>query len=628
MIDEELLLCFLDEALDSLNQWERACLDLETNPAKENYGTLFRAAHNIKGASRTVGLEKFGTFVHTVEDLIKLLMDGVLPIDPTLLGCLLEGQVKLVNWVEELRSDANADPDVSEITAKIKGITGDPKAYLVSIGAVPPPPPVEEKPAGSQAKGAVDDLQDVFNAAKAEYDNAAQPASANPAPQAAASVSQPTEAAKPGAPVEAKPAADTKKAAEGAKAQKTDETIRIAANKLDELLQLIGELSIHQAILFQGKREGSLQSRICNNAIHLSNKIVKDLYSKAMSLRMQPIITLFQRLERVARDVARSQNKKIQIVLEGTDVELDKTVIERITDPLIHIIRNAVDHGIETFEERKRTPKNEVATIKLMASQDPAGVCIKVAEDGRGLNRDKILKKAIEKGLVSPAQTLTPDQIHNLIFLPGFSTAEQVSDISGRGVGMDVVTKAVQDLQGNIDIASAIGQGTIFSITLPTSLSIVEALVVKIDEMRYAVAMHELTEIIDLAEYTIDSSGNKGRMISIRGEVVPLQNLNQELKVPVVKKTDQERRGVQHKSHHEDCRPALVVREAGATIAFEVDSILGQQQVVVRPLSEHLSKVPGFSGSMIMGDGEPGMIVSLSDIARAYVKAAEISEYN
>jgi len=641
VIDTEILQCFLDEALDSLTQWERACLDLETQPSQEVFNVLFRSAHNLKGASRAVGLDAFGSFVHSVEDLITLVMKDTLPLNPPIVGIFLTCQVELVNWVQALKVSADAVPELSLLRAKLEAVTqlSKEEMNIFTVG-------LKDFYAGGTktnhaakvttavaAKTLEEELEAVFNNAQREYESSVPKLaalSAGPsAPNTLAATVDATiisqkisEPVKPSLPVVASaPAATAAVAlapaavptAASTSTTKNDETIRVSANKIDELLQLIGELSIHQAIVDQGRRTSTLDSRISINAIQLGNKIVKDLYGKTLSLRMQPVQSLFQRLERTARDVARTQGKKIQVVLEGTEVELDKTVIERITDPLIHILRNAVDHGIETIEDRKKTTKPEIATVKLSATQEPSGVCLKVSEDGRGLNRDRILKKALEKNLISSADTLSQQQINNLIFMPNFSTAEKVTDISGRGVGMDVVSKAVQALQGTIDLATEPGKGTTFSIMLPTSLSIIEALVIKINTLRYAIAMHELTEIIDLQEFTIETSGASGRMFSLRGDIVPIQPLAEFLRIPTLKKsarnTETSQRG----------RPALIVREGADLIAFEVDDILGQQQVVVRPLSQQLASLKGFSGSMILGDGEPGMIVSLLEIARGFL---------
>lgn len=576
MIDEELLSCFLDEATDTLSSWERACLDLESNQDEETFNSLFRAAHNLKGASRSVGLESFGSFVHIVEDVITRVIKKELPLTSEVLSLLLDSQVFLFEWVEGLRTNYQFTNVNEELSKRVisygdshKEVTRKEKYYT------------QDEP--------LNELDALFLQIKAETEEA---------------IKKNTEL-EPQNVVE-----ENKIKNESSKNIKSEETIRVAANKLDELIQLIGELTIHQSIIYQGRRSGNLQQKFFQNAITLSNKIIKDLHTTALSLRMQPVQGLFQRIERVAKDVARTQDKKITIKLDGTDVELDKTVIEKITDPLVHVIRNAVDYGIEDTPQRLESKKSAIANVSISATQDANTVCIKVSDDGKGLNTQRVRMKAIEKGLIKESDDLTEKEIQNLIFLPGFSTAEKVTDISGRGVGMDVVLRAVQTLHGTIEVTSIQGVGTTFSVTLPTSVSIIDGLVVKVNELRYVVSMHELTEIIDLSNYSIEHTGQKGKMLSLRGGVIPLTSLRSYIDTGY-----QETLGNNSK---ERSIPALIVRNGTNTIAFEIDGVLGQQSVVVRPLNEQLGTLATFSGSTVLGDGEPGMILNLSEIARCY----------
>lgn len=601
-ISLDIVLCFLDEAQDSLVSWERAVLDLERGDSKETLNTLFRAAHNLKGASRAVGLTEFGAFVHKVEDMIHLLLKEKMRVTPTAIGLLLDSQVALAEWLVGIRNSPTFQCDVSNLVERLAAAAAAPELSHPTEAANQPMS--QGTPVAAPSEG--DDLEAIFLAAQQEYIATEAPVHGGGSQKQSVLSSSPSPVLSP------KPTKESSEVAEP-KAVKTAETVRIAAGKLDELIQLVGELSTHQTIIQQGIRAGRLQSKICQNALHLSHKLTKDLHTKAMSLRMQPIQALFQRLERVSRDVARGQGKSIDVVAEGVDVELDKSVIERMTDPLIHILRNAVDHGVESPEGRNSAGKTPVATVKLSASKDPAGVLIRVSDDGKGLDTQRILAKARQRGLVPEGATPPEAEIFKLIFLPGFSTAERVTDISGRGVGMDVVMKAIQSLQGSIDIQSQVGKGTTFSISLPTSLNVVDALVISMGSVRYAVPMHELTEIIDLSTYRIDSSGNRGQMLCLRGSVVPVQRLSAFLSAStgqrgLVVENVKQRKGV----------PALIVKESGKAIAFEVDTILGQQQVVVRPLAEQLAGVTGFSGCTILGDGEPGLIVSLGDIAKSY----------
>jgi len=585
-IDLEILQCFLDEAADSVSEWERACLEFESSKNASCLDALFRSAHNLKGTSRGVGLEEFASVVHEVEDFIQGLRRGEVPFTPEAVGFLLEAQVFLSEWIDELKRDrfhvANAMSLLSMGQEVKRG-----GCKLVC----------EEPHAEEQECNSVElDLDALFEQERLLYEQRQSPALVQ------------TPKVEPKAEVSPEPSAPR---SDEARAPKADETVRVSAEKLDELIQLVGELSIHQSVVLQAKKTGTLGTPHAQKAVVFGSKITKELQGKALSLRMQPLHTLFQRLERTIRDVARRQGKQLQINMEGVEVELDRTVMEKMTEPLIHIVRNAVDHGIEGSDERTASNKDGVATVSLIATQDAASVTLQISDDGKGLDPERLRKKAIDKKLISPNAVLSQEECFNLIFLPGFSTAEAVTDISGRGVGMDVVMKAVQTLRGSIRVESVLGKGTSFLISLPMSLSVMDAMVVKIEQSRYVVPMHELSEIIDVNSHSVESSGSKGRMLSLRGAVVPVEALGTFIKGA---------KGTGKKGGNKERAPALIVKDSEQMIAFEVDSIIGQQQVVVRPLSEKLSKVPGLAGCTILADGEPSMIVDLPRLARLYFK--------
>lgn len=590
----EFFAIFLDEAGDILEKFERACLDLETNQSPQVLDEMFRAAHNLKGGSRLIGLTQLSDFVHRVEDLIELVIKGALIVAPELLSTFLEVHGLLHKWLIGLRESIDYCPEFAELMGRVD--------LYRELG--------REAPAGSLKP--VDTKKVSASPVVAESKSSDLPAtreSDDPLEQQRNAWSED--------PVQSVEGRAPEKSKAEQRVARADETIRISSHKLDELIQLFGELSIHQGIIYEARKTDELDSRSAQHAMHLSYKIAKELHTKALTLRMQPLYGLFQKLERTVRDVARTQGKKIRVALEGVDVELDKTVIEQIADPLMHIVRNAVDHGIEDPELRVALGKPAEAEIRLVAVQDSAGVRLTVGDDGRGLDEERIKSKALEKGLIRPDAVITSEQIRKLIFLPGFSTSEKVTDISGRGVGMDVVMSSVQSLRGQLDVDSVAGKGTSISIVLPTSLSIVDALVVKVKHQRYAIPMQELTEIIDLDSYTVEHSGNKGLMISLRGEVVPVEALADYM--PTL--PGQGRTVASSDGDHGV--PALLVREGVRAIAFKIDTIVSQQQVVVRPLSDQLAGLPGFSGCTILGDGEPGMIVSLPEVARKYFSMTE-----
>lgn len=593
MIDQDLFLCFVDEAKDTLERFERTCLDLEASPSTEKFDELFRAAHNLKGTAWSVGQQDFGAFVHRVEDLISLLIKDVNKLEGGVVELLLEAHASLANWVEGLRTDPHYKPDIEDSISAISWFISAQETPTSSISR-PGVNANEQAASAANATSEEEDLEALFWKVKAESE----------AKQSAGGDEVEVETIKNEAPKVPSPPASSP-------AIRAEETIRITASKLDQLIQLVGELSIHQAIIAESKKHNQLTARVAQHAIQLSEKITKDVYDKALALRMQPVRALFQRLERAARDVARGQKKLLVVNIEGSEVELDRNVIEQIGDPIIHMLRNAVDHGLESPEERMAVKKPAQGTIWLSAVQDASGVKLYIRDDGRGLNEQKIRKKAVEKGLIKESDVISQEDIWRLIFNPGFSTADQITDISGRGVGMDVVLKAITALRGKIDIESKLGQGSTFIISLPTSLSIMDALVVQVERVRYAVPMHELSEIVDLRNFVVETTGQGGKMISLRGSVVPVENLAGYL--PVTQIDSLAGAETRHSGS-----PALIVECDGRMVAFSIDQILLQQQVVKRPLSGKLAEVPGLSGCTILGDGEPGMIVSLTDIARWY----------
>jgi two-component system, chemotaxis family, sensor kinase CheA len=570
-IDLEVLGIFVDEALDALVEWERSCLNLEQNPSENDLNALFRAAHNIKGASKAVGLDKLGTFVHQIENLITIVQKGKLGINKDICALFLKGQEMLNNWITELKKDPYFTMNTSEYCAQLnKALDG----------------------------ANAEQTQDLGSAAQAHI--------------------QPEENLLEG--VEEKKVSSTK-----ANQSRANETIRISADKLGELIQLIGELSIHQSIVNHGSTTKSLDSERCTKAISLMSKVIKDIQSRAMALRMQPLQGTFQRLERVAKDVARDLNKEIIVSVDGGDVDLDKTVTERMIDPMIHIVRNAVDHGIEEPEDREKNGKPRQARLRISAEQDANGVLITVRDDGRGMDLDRILKKAIEKKLAVSGDGLTKKDILNFIFKAGFSTAAKVTAISGRGVGLDVVRGVVDQLGGFVEVDSDFGKGSIFKISLPTSLAILEAIIVGVSDNRYVVPLRDVNEIIDLNSYPRENTAKGGQMLSLRGNVVPIEALSKYLPAKS-NSMGKENKNVLATNTFSHLKPALITVVENKRLAFQVDSIIAQQQVVMRDLSENLSRIPGLIGGTILADGEPGMIIGLDTIGRAFLKASGMTE--
>lgn len=605
-LDQELLCSFVDDVLDALQGFEKSILLLRNPPYDDALQDLFRTAHNLKGASMCIGLESLGDFIHSVEDVIQCMINGVVVPEEHVIKSLLSAQSCMSTWARTLLSNPTYTPAMGPILKDLQAIGSDKMAGVRGKGSMASPHDATHGGDLSNS-GEEEDLDALFKVHRKIYQQQRLNPSASKTIKSAQSAGDASETK------ESEQELLKGKSKQGAQGR-SHETLRISAQKLDELIQLMSELSIHQGIIQEARKNHDLQSKSSLHALQLSQKLVKEVHSKAIELRMQPLSGLMQKLERNAIDLALMQGKQIKFVIEGGDVQLDKSVIEKISDPLVHVIRNSVDHGIEVPARRVALGKPAEATIKIAAHQDAVGVSIVVSDDGQGMNDKVIFAAAVKKGIVKPEAQLTSDQIRRLIFVQGVSTASKLTEISGRGVGMDIVMRTVQSLRGRIDLHSTLGQGTAISFTLPTSLSIIDALVVKVNEARYAVPMHELTEIIDLSSYSMESTGQGGFMISLRGEVVPVETLADYMPTPGFLRASP---AVLNARNGQGC-PALLVRDGIQSIAFAIDKVVSQQQVVVRPFSDQLDGLQGFRGCTILGDGEPGVILSLPELARTY----------
>ena len=381
------------------------------------------------------------------------------------------------------------------------------------------------------------------------------------------------------------------------------DSIKVDAENLDLLIDAIGELVIIEAMIRQDSsiRLGASSTLLRN--ITQMDKITRELQTLGMSLRMIPIKATFQKMARVVRDLARKSDKKIEFITRGEDTMLDKSVVDRIGDPLIHLVRNAVDHGIELkHEDRRREGKNSVGQIVLTAFHKGGNIYVEISDDGRGLNRDAIQKKALEKGLIRPGHKLSDNEIYNLILLPGFSTAGKVTDVSGRGVGMDVVKRTIEDLRGNIDIKSNPGSGTTISLRLPLTLAIIDGMLVRIGEERYIIPTLSIVESVRPRVEDITTVANKGEMISIRNSLISLFRLSDLFRI---------------KGSVQEIEKSIVivVEDSGMKTGIMVDELLGQQSTVIKTLGA-LKGLTGISGGSIMTDGSVGIILDIGGIVK------------
>ena len=406
------------------------------------------------------------------------------------------------------------------------------------------------------------------------------------------------------------------KQAEGAThAKKGADTasIRVDTAKIDKLINLVGELVITQSMLSDlSVRFEMSQLAVLLERVAQLERNTREIQERVMGIRMLPIGSAFSRFPRLVRDLSGKSGKKIQLVLSGEETELDKTVIESIGDPLTHLVRNSADHGLEPPDERLASDKPELGTIRLNAFHEGGSICITVEDDGRGLNRDKILAKAIKSGLVSEQEKLTDDQIWPLIFKPGFSTAEKVTDVSGRGVGMDVVKRNIEALGGTVSIKTALGKGTIFTLKLPLTLAIIEGMTVRVGRDTYIVPLLSILESIQPKAEAIKTLVGKGELINVRGTYLPMMRMYEVFSL--------------QPEYTEPTKAILLILETeGERVAVMVDEILGQQQVVIKSMEQNFRKVDGVAGATILGDGTVGFILDvrgLLEIARREIPVA------
>ncbi|MGM0827201.1 MAG: chemotaxis protein CheW [Bacillota bacterium] len=382
----------------------------------------------------------------------------------------------------------------------------------------------------------------------------------------------------------------------------SSKTIRVNIERLDVLMNLFEELVIDRGRLEQISKD--LNNPELNETVERMTRISGDLQSIILTMRMVPVETVFNRFPRMVRQLARDLNKKIELEIIGAETELDRTVIDEIGDPLVHLIRNALDHGIEIPEVRSKNGKPEQGTVKLKAYHSGNHVFIELEDDGAGINKQRVMEKAIQKGIVSEevAQTLSDRQIYELILASGFSTADQISDISGRGVGLDVVKATIESLGGAITIDSSAGQGSLFSIQLPLTLSIISVMLVEIEDEKYAIPLSSIIETAIVKKEEIMNAHNQ-RVIDFRGKVVPLLFLEDVFEIP-------------KDSKDEEFYSVVVVRKGEKMAGLVVDSFIGQQEIVLKSLGNYLNDVFAISGATILGDGQVALIVDCNALIK------------
>jgi two-component system chemotaxis sensor kinase CheA len=566
--DLSLLSDFIAESRDSMAGAEAALLELEANPDDiEAINTVFRAFHTVKGTAAFMGLDRLAEFAHHAESLLSRVRERELPYTQAVASLSLRSNDVLGEFLVGVEASVQSQQPIA-LPSDYADLMHD----LLNVDAVL---------AGAATRSVqLSTVQSVQ--AGAPPRDEADATVRQSAPEATIDVSARSVASRVGTKTEA------------------DLSVRVRTDRLDRLIDMVGELVIAQSMIAADPAVAdSGQHELVKKVSH-AGKIMRELQDLSMSMRMVPLKSTFQKLTRLVRDVALKAGKVVELVTDGEETELDRNMVDAIADPLVHMVRNAVDHGVEGPADRERAGKPRAGRVKLAAFQQGGSVIVELRDDGRGLNRDRILAKAIEKGLVSPGQSLTDSEINGLIFAPGFSTAEAVTDISGRGVGMDVVRRNIESIRGRIDIHSVLGQGTTFQIRLPLTLAVTDGMLVRVGDERYIVPLTSISLSFRPEASMLSTIPPGGEVVMLRGEVLPVVRLHQMFGIPDAVTNPSE-------------AILMIVGDGEHRVALLVDQLLGQQQVVAKALGEGVGEVPGISGGAILSDGRVGLII---DIAR------------
>lgn len=561
--DAPLVLDFITEAGEHIETAESAMLELENHPGDgELVNKIFRGFHTIKGMAGFLNLSDIQSLAHSAENLLDLARKNQL-----------------------VMAGVNSDVAFESIDALKKMLSGLQNSMEAGTPILPfePLPPLLEK---------------LKAAAEGRAPAAAAPSQPAPPQPAAAARTEELDKKLDGMLEEASDAPKAKAASAASSTHATEDKVKVSIARLDSLINLAGELVIAQLMVAeQVNSSESFEHELARKVSH-QGKIVRELQELSMAMRMVPVQGVFQKMSRLARDLTRKAEKQVDFVTSGEETELDRTVVDKIADPLVHMVRNALDHGVEKAEDRVKAGKPPVGHVELRAFHQAGNIVIELQDDGKGLDKDRIVKKAVEQGLVEPGQEIPEEEAFKLIFHPGLSTAEKITSISGRGVGMDVVKKNIEALRGRVDISSAKGKGTTFTIRLPLTLAVIDGQVVRIGESRYIIPINAIVRSLRPTREQISTVQNRGEMVLERGELIPLVRLYKLLgAVPST----------------EDATEALivVVEEDGRKCCLMVDDLLAQQQVVIKSLGEALGRVRGVSGGAIMGDGRVTLILDI-----------------
>lgn len=540
--DPELLTDFIEESTEQLVRAEDAVLALEEDPDDaEAVNVLFRAFHTIKGSSGFLGLDRISDLSHRAETVFDRVREGEVAFTPAAADLALRS----IDVLERLLAGVGE--------ALEEGTLAVPDSFVPMLDLLEASELDERIESGDLEVPAAD----------------AGPAGSDPSGEDSSDA--------PG-----------------------NDSVRVSTDRLDRLVDLVGELVVSHSMIAEHpalrKTGGEL-----GKTVKRSEKILRDLQDLSTSMRMVPLRRAFRRISRVVRDVSRETGKPVNLTTQGEDTELDRNMVDVIADPLVHMARNAVDHGIEPPEERRAAGKPEEGTVRLSARQEGGNVVIEIADDGAGMSRDAIARKAMDRGIIDSDDGMSDEDVYRLIFEPGFSTADEVTDVSGRGVGMDVVKSSVESLRGRIEIESTPGEGSVFSIHLPLTLALTDGMLLRVGDERFILPTVSIQVSVRPEREEISTVAGRGEMVRVRDELIPLARLHRLY-------------GIGGAETDPTQALLVVVGEGERATAFLVDELLGQKQFVVKALSGEVGNTPGLAGGAVLGDGEVGLILDAGEL--------------
>ena len=591
---KEILQDFLAEAEEMLEGLDTFFVQLEANPEDRTLlNEIFRTAHSIKGSAGFIGLTRVVDVAHHAENVLNQLRQGQMRADPVVIDIILESMDALKLLIQEVKTGKPEEIDIESLNQKLDLLLQwgeDVQTESVASHGV--------ASEGTETSGESEsqELQE-FLVEDAEESSEAPPAPATRASPAPAARGEVVPSAAPeagGAPVPA---------GEG------DQTIRVETSRLDNVMNLVGELVLGRNRLVKlssehaGEEDPERQMKEISEAVAQLSRVTTDLQLAVIKTRMQPIRKVLGKFPRMVRDLSRKMGKEVRLELSGEETELDKSVIEEIGDPLVHIIRNAIDHGLEDPEERVRSGKPAEGVVRISAYQEGNSIVIEVSDDGKGIDVARVRDKAVERKLIQPAdaERMSEPELVNLIFLPGFSTAEKVTDVSGRGVGMDVVRTNINKINGSVDIRTAMGAGSTFVIRLPLTIAIIQALMVTIGAEVYAIPLQSVVETVKITREDIRTLSGSD-VLNLRNQVLPLLRLRDEFKTPPGDQDDTRKCYV------------VVVQLGSRLLGLIVDRLPYQEEVVIKSMGSLLSGIRGMAGATITGDGKVVLILDVGEI--------------